>query len=209
MKSVQQILKIERQSSIWEQIFLKKGEQILIIFGNKRRGQKMVEPDKTKEMAERYADKNHRFRIFLKNNADPKKLDEHFHRLHNEIFHRDDYDCCKCNNCCKSYEIRIVQSDIAAIAEHLGMAENDFAEKYLMASKNEYNCLILKDKPCCFLGADGKCRIYECRPAVCREYPHTNKQDRLYSMLSILSFTEDCPVVFEIIERLKKIYNFR
>ena len=169
----------------------------------------MIEPGKIKEMAERYADKNSKFRIFLKNNADPDKLDEQFHRLHNEIFYRDDYDCCKCNNCCKLYDIRIDQNDIAAIAEYLGMAENDFIEKYLVPDKDEYDCLILKNKPCAFLNADGKCRIYECRPSVCREFPHTNKPDRLYSMLSILGFIEDCPVVYEIIERLKKIYNFR
>jgi Fe-S-cluster containining protein len=168
----------------------------------------MIEPDKTKEMSERFSDINSKFRIFLKKNADPDELDEHFHRLHNEIFYKDDYDCCKCNNCCKLYDIRMEQEDITAIAEYLGQAENDFVEKYLIADKKEFDCLIIKDKPCNFLCADGKCRIYVCRPSVCRGFPYTNKPDRLYNMLSTLDFMEECPVIFEIIEGLKKIYNF-
>ena len=169
----------------------------------------MIEPDRIKEMSDRFADRNSRFRIFLKKNADPDELDEQFHDLHNEIFHNYNYDCCKCNNCCNTYDIRLNQNDITAISAYLGQAENDFIEKYLIADKDEYDCLILKDKPCCFLDADGKCQIYECRPTVCREFPHTNKPDRLYSMLGMLEFMEDCPVIYEIIERLKKIYNFR
>jgi Fe-S-cluster containining protein len=168
----------------------------------------MVEPGKVAEMAQRFADKNSRFRIFLKKNADQNELDGHFHALHNEIFHKDDYDCCKCNNCCKIYDIRFAQKDIAAAAKYLGQADEDFIEKYLIPDDEDAAYFMLKDKPCRFLGAEGKCGIYECRPSVCREYPYTNKPERLYSMLSVLSFAEDCPVVFEIIERLKKIYNF-
>ena len=63
---------------------------------------------------------------------------------------------------------------------------------------------IMKDKPCCFLDTDGKCGIYENRQSVCRNFPHTNKPYRLYNMYWLLSFAEECPVVFEIIERLKK-----
>ena len=168
----------------------------------------MIEANKVADMYQRYADKNSKFRIFLKKNANANELDEHFHRLHNEIFYKYEYDCCKCNNCCKTYDIRLSQKDITAISDYLGQAENDFIEKYLIPDNDDADCLILKEKPCCFLEADGKCRIYECRPTVCREFPHTNKPDRLYNMLSMLEFIEDCPVVFEIIERLKKIYDF-
>ena len=169
----------------------------------------MVEPDKIKEMFERFADKNSKFRIFLKNNADSDELDEHFHRLHNEIFYKYEYNCCKCNNCCKTYDIRLNQKDITAISEYLGQTENDFIEKYLIPDKREFDCLIIKNKPCNFLDADGKCRIYKCRPSVCREFPYTNKPYRLYNMLGMLDFMEECPVIFEIIEKLKQLYNFK
>jgi Fe-S-cluster containining protein len=169
----------------------------------------MIEPHKIKESSQDFADKNSKFRVFLKNRANPKELDEHFISLHNEIFYRDDYDCCKCTNCCKIYDIRIEQKDIAAIAEYLEQTENDFIADYLMPDENEAGCFIMKDKPCCFLGEDGKCGIYERRPLVCRDFPHTKKSGRLYNLLGLFGFAEDCPVVFEIIERLKQIYGFR
>jgi len=58
------------------------------------------------------------------------------------------------------------------------------------------------------LESDGKCRIQGVKPAVCKDFPYTDKPYRLYNMLGVLSFAEDCPVVFEIIERLKLIYNY-
>ncbi len=65
----------------------------------------MVEPHRIKETAKAYEDKNYKFRAFLKSNADPDGLDQQFRDLHNEIFIRDEYDCCKCANCCKLYDI--------------------------------------------------------------------------------------------------------
>ena len=167
----------------------------------------MVEPHKIKETAKKHENKNTQFRAFLKNRADPGELDQQFRDLHNEIFIRDEYDCCKCANCCKSYDIRVEQSDIPAIAKHLGQAESDFIGQYL--AKDEIGVYVVKDKPCSFLESDGKCRIYGVRPSVCRDFPHTKKSDRLFSLLSTISYAEECPVVFEIIERLKRIYNFR
>jgi Fe-S-cluster containining protein len=67
----------------------------------------------------------------------------------------------------------------------------------------------IKEKPCCFLTGDGQCRIQECRPNSCRDFPYTNQPERLFSLLGILGHAEVCPVVFEILERLKKIYHFR
>jgi len=164
----------------------------------------VINPSKIKKVYQEVAEQNEKFRLFLKKNAIDYELDAHFLRLHNEIFAQ--YDCCKCTNCCKLYDILVDKNDIETISQYLGLSENDFIEKYLIVHDEDY---IMKDKPCCFLNADGKCRIYEIRPSVCREFPHTNKPYRLYNMCGVLSFTEECPVVFEIIERLKKIYNYR
>jgi len=169
----------------------------------------VIEPSEIKEAYKKSADQNAKFRIFLKNNAVDYELDAHFRRLHREIF--SEYDCCKCSNCCKLYDILVDESDIKIISKHLDLAENDFIEKYLTDSAHdgEYIEYIMKDKPCCFLDADGKCRIYESRPSVCRDFPYTDEPYRLYNMSSVLSFSEECPVVFEIIERLKKIYKYK
>lgn len=67
----------------------------------------------------------------------------------------------------------------------------------------------VKEKPCCFLAENGACKIEKCKSEECREYPFTNSLDRLFSLLSIVSFASVCPVVFEMLERLKGIYGFR
>jgi len=164
----------------------------------------VINPSKIKKVYQEVAEQNEKFRIFLKKNAVDYELDAHFLRLHNEIFSK--YDCCKCGNCCKLYDILADKNDIETISKYLGLSENDFIEKYLTADNGDYK---IKDKPCCFLEADGKCRIYEIRPSVCRNFPHTDKPYILYNLYGLLSFSEECPVGFEIIERLKKIYNYK
>lgn len=167
----------------------------------------MIKPSEIKEMYDRYSNQNNKFRVFLKKNANADELDAHFARIHNEIFTK--YDCCKCNNCCKLYDIRIEQSDIEAISDFLMLSENDFIDTYLKKDNDEDCYIIIKEHPCNFLGVDGRCQIYECRPLVCRDFPYTNKPYRLYNMISVLNFSEECPVIFEVIERLKQIYNYK
>lgn len=67
----------------------------------------------------------------------------------------------------------------------------------------------VKEKPCCFLTENGACEIEKCKPEACREYPFTNKPERLFSLYSIVDSVSVCPLVFEILERLKKIYGFK
>jgi len=164
----------------------------------------MINPSKIKKVYLESAEENEKFRIYLKKNAVDYELDAHFLRLHNELFSA--YDCRECSNCCKLYDILINKNDIAVISKNLELSENDFIEKYLAEYDEDYK---IRDKPCCFLDTDGSCRIYEIRPAVCRDFPYTNQPYRLYNMYGLLSFSEECPVVFEIIKRLKQIYNYK
>jgi len=164
----------------------------------------MIKPSKIKGISQKFADQNMKFRLFLKGHVDADELDEHFLRLHDELFSA--YDCCKCNNCCKSYSTILTKNDVSVISKFLGEPKSDFIAKYLNTADEGYE---IKDKPCCFLNDNGKCEIQECKPAACREFPHTNKPDRLFSLLGIMESAEICPVVFEIIERLKLIYNFK
>ena len=119
----------------------------------------MISPSNVSAAAAEREDENLRFRIFLKNHADPDELDRQFLALHKELFAG--YDCCRCGNCCR------------------------------------------------FLNDDGKCRLQECKPEECKGFPYTDQPHRLESLYSILSAAEVCPVVFEIIERLKELYHFR
>jgi len=163
----------------------------------------MIAPSKVNAAAKKLEKENLRFRAFLKNHADDDELDRQFLKLHNELFA--DYDCCKCGNCCRAYSTTLSEHEVGSIAAFLGLSRQEFSEKYLSETAEGYEI----KAPCSFLNANGECAIQECKPEECREFPHTNKPGRLESLLGVVSFAEECPVVFEIIERLKDIYNFR
>ena len=163
----------------------------------------MIDPSGVRAAALKKEEENYKFRAFLKNNADCEELDKHFADLHNELFMG--YDCCKCGNCCRDYSTVVQKDDISVIAPALGMSEQDFLDKYLIQSDEGLEI----EAPCPFLNETGECAIQECKPTVCRDFPHTDKPDRLWSLLSVLSSAEICPVVYEILERLKKSFRAR
>ena len=51
-------------------------------------------------------------------------------------------------------------------------------------------------------------KMEECRPDGCKKYPYTDQPGRLGSLYGMLDAIAVCPMVYEIWERLKKIYNF-
>ena len=168
----------------------------------------MIKPNEVKAKANRLEEQNFKFRAFLNNRADDDVLDAQFLALHNELFAG--YDCCKCTNCCREYEPILDDNDVKRIAAFLGITENDFLAKYLVKTEPyEDKPYQIKEKPCVFLRDDGHCQIQECKPNNCLGYPFTNRPRRLSSMLSILDHAGVCPVVFEILERLKVMYGFR
>jgi len=88
------------------------------------------------------------------------------------------------------------------------MTEKEFIDTYLMRkdeSENEYQTQHI---PCDFLNQDGSCKLGECKPENCKNYPYTNQPERLHSLYSVLEAVEVCPVAFEIYEQLKKMYFF-
>lgn len=163
----------------------------------------MISPSKVSAAANKCEKENMRFRVFLKNNANPDELDRQFLALHNELFAG--YDCCKCNNCCRKYSTIVQEEEIGAIATFLGVTRQAFMEEFLTQTNEGYEIKV----PCSFLNENGECAIQTCKPSECRNFPHTNKPERLWSLLGVLEFAEVCPIVFEILERLKDIYRFR
>lgn len=163
----------------------------------------MISPKDVQRVAKRLERENMRFRVFLKNRVDPDDLDKKFNALHKELF--TNYDCCQCGNCCRAYSTSLEDSEIGSIAAFLNMSIPDFTDKYLSEGSEGY---IIKP-PCPFFESDGKCAIQDCKPEECSGFPYTDKPDRWSSLYSILDFAEQCPVVFEMLERLKDMYRFR
>lgn len=96
----------------------------------------------------------------------------------------------------------ITDKDIERIAHRQRMKEVDFIAQYLHVDEDHF--YVFNETPCPFLMADNYCMIYEYRPKACREYPHTDRR-RFYQLLDLtLKNRELCPIVYEVVERLKK-----
>lgn len=120
--------------------------------------------------------------------------------LHREVF--EIIDCTRCANCCKEASLEFEDPDIDRIAGHFDMPTETFIEKYLEFDEME-DSYWLRQKPCPFL-ADDRCSIYDIRPTVCREYPHTDKKGFTSRTYGVANNCLICPAVFWIVERMKE-----
>lgn len=132
---------------------------------------------------------------------DPRKVDDAFHQLHDQVF--EEIDCLACANCCKTTSPIFYQNDIERVAKNLRMKPGAFMEKYLR--KDEDQDYVLKSSPCPFLDQDNYCSVYEDRPKACREYPHTDRKKMVQITELTFKNTVVCPAVLEMVERLKKV----
>lgn len=164
----------------------------------------MITPEEIEYRAAQVEEENYAFRTYLKMHADSDKLDQQFLELHKELF--SSYDCNSCRRCCKKYHGEIKKSDVGNIAASLEMEPDRFISEYLV--ENEEDTYKTKNAPCDFLQSDGSCLLGENRPESCKAFPYTDRPDRMGSLLSIVQNATVCPVVFEILERLKKEYHF-
>ena len=149
-------------------------------------------------------DENYRFRRFLKNHADEEELDKQFKRLHEKYFKL--YDCSKCRNCCKKLGISMNEEELNKICDYLHLDKGSYVEENLNEKYGEYS---FKNTKCQFLNEDNSCMVSSCLPITCKEFPYTNKPERLFSLLNIVANAKVCPVIYEILEELKKEYHFR
>jgi len=132
---------------------------------------------------------------------DSRKVDDVFHRLHEEVF--EEINCLSCANCCKTTSPIFYQSDIERVSKSLRIKPGAFIEKYLRIDEDKD--YVLKSSPCPFLDGENYCTVYEHRPKACREYPHTDRKKMVQITELTFKNTKVCPAVFEMVERLKKI----
>ena len=66
---------------------------------------------------------------------------------------------------------------------------------------------ITRELPCPFL-KDNLCTIYDVRPSVCAGYPHLHRNFR-NRLWQTIDNAETCPIVFNVLERLKRRLGFR
>ena len=155
-----------------------------------------------KDINENKIEENYRFRTYLKIHADEKILDQQFKELHNKYFKN--VDCSKCRNCCKVLGVSMNEEELNKICMKYNLDINNMKNKIL---NEEYGTFTAR--PCPFLNKDNSCQIKDCLPRSCIDYPYTDKEESLYSLLTVVNNSKVCPVVYKILEELKEIYNFR
>ena len=158
----------------------------------------MIDINELENLAKSKQEENLKFRKYLKTHADEEKLDNDFKELHEKYFKV--YDCSKCRNCCKKLGISIGYDEI----DHLSLTKEQ-----LQNLKEEYGKYINKEEGCPFLNKTNECLLKDNLPTSCKEYPYTNKPERIESLFTIINNTFVCPAVYEIVEELKKKYNFK
>ncbi|MGE0015368.1 MAG: YkgJ family cysteine cluster protein [Candidatus Methanomethylophilaceae archaeon] len=81
------------------------------------------------------------------------------------------FPCQECGRCCHQKLITILPDEVDRISSAAGVPLGEFMSKYVGFSKDGRIMLLLTD-PCAFLGKDNRCRIWDDRPEVCREFPY-------------------------------------
>lgn len=163
----------------------------------------MLTPKQVYKAGRKAEAKNLEFRRFLKQNAIEEELDEHFKQLHDELFA--EYDCKQCRNCCYDYCAVFDEDEVEAAAACLGMEIQEFKDAYLDEVHGRYET---RGEPCDFLSDQGDCMLENCKPESCNGFPFTDQPGRIWSLMTVMEYAKVCPVVHEMVERLKVIYGF-
>lgn len=159
--------------------------------------------DIIKRLALEREKENLRFRHYLKFKSkwSDRRLDELVHQLAREISAR--IDCTQCANCCRVMGPGVTPADIKRLAGHLAISLEQFEQRYV--SRDESGEKWMHQLPCLFL--QGKlCSVYDLRPEECRGFPHLQRKDFRARTLQVIINAEDCPIVFNLLEKLKEFF---
>jgi len=92
--------------------------------------------------------------------------------------------CRQCGNCCATRGVvQITEEEAVAIAAHLGLDVYDFTERYTRLDATRSR-LLLVDRPdgaCIFLSDERRCLVHDVKPAQCRNFPFTWRDDDMLS----------------------------
>ena len=150
-------------------------------------------------------DENAAFRAFVK--MEVELSDRRLNTLVNETTSQvwKHIDCRSCANCCRTRQPVFSRVEAQRIAAYLGLTMEEMRTRYL-TSDAETGKYITQRLPCPFL--DGNlCSIYEVRPVVCAGYPHLQRNFRS-RLWQVIDNAETCPIVYNVLERLKKSLGF-
>ena len=161
-----------------------------------------------RQLAEKKEDENLRFRHFLKTrcNLEPDRIDQRVFEITQRVWAG--IDCTACANCCREMKPTFSEEEVDRVAHRFGVRRREFIETYLERSEaGSENPWRTRTTPCPFL-KERLCSIYEDRPAECRGYPYLYEPNFVIRTFGMISRTFTCPIVYEVMEELKRSLGF-
>jgi hypothetical protein len=152
-------------------------------------------------------DENWKFRRFLKTQCDLEleEIDQHVFEATRRVWAG--IDCTKCANCCREVKPEFSEEEVDRLARRLAITLKQFIDAYLDRSEPGETTWTTRTTPCPFL-KDNLCSVYEDRPSGCSGFPYLYKPDFVFRTIAMLERTSTCPIVYEVIEELKKSLGF-
>jgi Fe-S-cluster containining protein len=166
------------------------------------------DPVQIRELAQGKKDENWKFREFLKTRCDlePDEIDQLVFQTTRRVWAG--IDCTACANCCREMYPSFSEEEVDRLARRLGMERRQFIETYLKRAeaggKNPWQTRVV---PCPFL-KENLCSVYEDRPAECSGYPYLYQPEFASRTIGMVERTFTCPIVYEVMEHLKKSLGF-
>lgn len=161
-----------------------------------------------RQQAENKEDENFRFRRFLKTKRNLKtdEIDARVFAVTNRVWAG--IDCTKCANCCREVKPRFNEEEVDRLARRFAITRQQFIDNYLERSEPYSDKpWTTRSTPCPFL-KDNLCSVYEDRPADCSGYPYLYEPEFVFRTLAMITRTFTCPIVYEVMEELKKSLGF-
>jgi uncharacterized protein len=118
-------------------------------------------------------------------------------------------DCTTCANCCKTVRPTLTDEEVERLSRRLGIKRQQCIDTYLEPTEaGDENPWHTRTTPCPFL-KDNRCNVYEDRPPDCRGYPYLDEPDFAFRTIAMIERTFTCPIVYEVMEELKREVGFR
>lgn len=159
-------------------------------------------------LAQRKEDENWRFRQFLKTRCDlePEQIDQRVFEATERVWAG--IDCTTCANCCREVKPSFSEQEVSRVAARLGIDRRQFIDQWLERTEaGDENPWQTRTKPCPFL-KDNQCSVYEDRPGDCSGYPYLYEPDFVFRTVGMVERTFTCPIVYEVMEKLKGALGF-
>ena len=158
-----------------------------------------------RRMGEKNRAENLRFRKWIKSHT---FVERQFRRAAEEVHAA--IDCRECAECCRVTEVPLADRDIQHLARFLGISEKRFLEEYSALDEQSATILRRTEKGCVFLDGN-ECTVYEARPGNCERFPHLLRgsgslESRMWDFVDRATY---CPIVFNWMEAVKGLTNFR